>query len=489
MFNRIAALVTRHRRLIVVLAIIAFAVSGGLGGGVAAKLSTGGFDATDSPSFRAQSLLTEKFGTGSPNVILLITARSATVDDPAVAAAASELAGRLQTEQFEGLTMAEVISYWSLPPGNPLASTDHTKGLILARFPDDDATLVDFSATLKDRYLTDAASPITVQIGGDGPLFDEVNLTVEKDLLRAELIAIPITLFLLLFIFRGVVAALLPLMVGGLSVVGTFLVLLVVNSFTPVSVFALNLTTAMGLGLAIDYSLFIVSRYREELMRYEPHTAVRRTVLTAGRTVVFSAGTVAASLLALLVFDLAFLRSFAYAGVAVSLLAGLYAVVVLPAVLAMLGRRVDAWPVGRRRRATADPTTGPWHRLAVFVMHRPIPIVAGVLRQMPKKRTKEMMIAAMAPIDLGAPGPDAKFGRGLAQAPKTCTPPALPSAPSPNPWTPDVVAERRHPLELPPMPEATLQPARSTGPPPVPQALGFGPAVSLATAAIASRRR
>ena len=159
MFNRIAALVTRHRRLIVVLAIIAFAVSGGLGGGVAAKLSTGGFDATDSPSFRAQTLLTEKFGTGSPNVILLITARSATVDDPAVAAAASELAGRLQTEQFEGLTMAEVISYWSLPPGNPLASTDHTKGLILARFPDDDATLVDFSATLKDRYLTDAAGP------------------------------------------------------------------------------------------------------------------------------------------------------------------------------------------------------------------------------------------------------------------------------------------------------------------------------------------
>ncbi len=379
MFSRIATLVTRRRRLIVVLAIIAFALSGGLGGGVAAKLSTGGFDATDSPSFRARSLLADEFGTGSPNVILLVTARSGTVDDPAVAAAATELAGRLHAEQFEGLSMAEVISYWSLPPGNPLASTDHTKGLILARFPDDDAKLVDFSATLKDRYVTDSTSPIAVQIGGNGPLFDEVNVTVEKDLLRAELIAIPITLILLLFIFRGVVAALLPLMVGGLSVVGTFLVLLVVNSFTPVSVFALNLTTAMGLGLAIDYSLFIVSRYREELVHYEPHTAIRRTVLTAGRTVVFSAGTVAASLLALLVFDLAFLRSFAYAGVAVSLLAGLYAVVVLPAVLAMLGRRVDAWPVGRRRRAAADPTTGIWHRLAVFVMRRPVPIVAGVL--------------------------------------------------------------------------------------------------------------
>ena len=379
MFKRIAQLVTRHRRIVVAMAIIAFAVSGGLGGGVAAKLSTGGFDATDSPSFRAQQYLTDEFGTGTPNVILLVTARSGDINDPAVAKAAGALASRLGAEQFEGLKMAEVVSYWSLPPGNPLGSTDHSKGLILARFPDDDAKLVDFSATLDDRYLAGAGSPITVQIGGTGPLFDEVNVTVENDLLRAELIAIPITLILLLFIFRGVVAALLPLMVGALSVVGTFLVLLIVNSFTPVSVFALNLTTAMGLGLAIDYSLFMVSRYREELADHDPHTAVRRTVATAGRTVVFSAGTVAASLLALLVFDLAFLRSFAYAGVAVSLLAGLYAVIVLPAVLAMLGRRVDALPVGRRRRATADPSTGIWHRLAVFVMRRPVPIVAGVL--------------------------------------------------------------------------------------------------------------
>jgi RND superfamily putative drug exporter len=161
-------------------------------------------------------------------------------------------------------------------------------------------------------------------------------------------------------------------------VVGTFLVLLVVNQFTEVSVFALNMTTAMGLGLAIDYSLFIVSRYREELRAgHEPPEAVRRTVRTAGKTVLFSALTVAASLSALLVFDIAFLRSFAYAGLAVSTLAGLYAIVVLPAILAALGHRINALTLWKRSIAPAEE--GFWHRMAVVVMRRPIPITAVVL--------------------------------------------------------------------------------------------------------------
>ncbi len=384
MFDAIARLATRHRRLVLIGAVLFFVVSGALGGGVAARLSSGGFDASDSPSFRARAVLDQQFGAGTPNVILLVGARQATVDDPAVAAAGRDLARRLAGERAGTDSVASVTSYWDLPAGNPLASSDHRQALILARFTNDDAALVDLSKRLVDEYTIGAAaagSSVTVALGGNGPLFAEVNRTVERDLLRAELIAIPITLILLLFIFRGVVAALLPLAVGALAVVGTFLVLLVVNSFTPVSVFALNLTTAMGLGLAIDYSLFIVSRYREELAGHDPLTAVRRTVQTAGRTVAFSAGTVAASLLALLVFQLGFLRSFAYAGVAVSVLCGLFAVVVLPALLAVLGRRVDALPIGRRRRAAAvvAPGTGVWHRVAVFVMRRPVPVITGVL--------------------------------------------------------------------------------------------------------------
>src|SRR5690606_21354185 len=147
---------------------------------------------------------------------------------------------------------------WDLVPGNPLASADGDKAMIVARFPgDDDNRLVELAGNVTDRYTRDdPSSPVTVEVGGLGPMYSEVSHTVERDLLRAEMIAVPITLLLLLFIFRGVVAAALPLAVGALSVVGGLLVLLVVNSFTEVSVFALNLTTAMGLGLAIDYSLF-----------------------------------------------------------------------------------------------------------------------------------------------------------------------------------------------------------------------------------------
>src|SRR3546814_327463 len=147
---------------------------------------------------------------------------------------------------------------------------------------------------------------------------------------------------------------------------------------TEVSIFSLNLTTSMGLGLAIDYSLFVVSRYREELRAgHEPNVAVQRTVRTAGRTVAFSAVTVAASLCALLVFPLAFLRSFAYAGVVVAFLAGAFSVVVLPAILAVLGRRVDALTIFRRSTTATDE--GFWHRMALFVMRRPVIVATAAI--------------------------------------------------------------------------------------------------------------
>lgn len=383
MLDRIADLTINRRRWVLVAALVAFVVSGALGGSVASKLSSGGFDDPSAESSRVEAVLADRFDTGTPNVMLLVTARDGDVDDPEVAGAGRALAAELADETFDGATMTEVISYWDLVPGNPLASSEGDKALIVSRFPgDDDNRLVKFAADVVERYgVDDPDSPVTVEVGGIGPMYAEVNHTVEQDLLRAEMIAIPITMILLLFIFRGVVAASLPLAVGALSVVGTFLVLLVINSFTEVSVFALNLTTAMGLGLAIDYSLFMVSRFREELQHHEPDDAVRRTVATAGRTVLFSALTVAIALSALLVFNISFLRSFAYAGLAVSALAGLYAVVVLPAILGGLGHRVDALPVGRRRAAPAEGevSNGFWHRMATFVMRRPWPIMIVVI--------------------------------------------------------------------------------------------------------------
>lgn len=379
MLARLAGVAVRRRRRVLVLALLAFVLSGAIGGGVADQLSSGGFDDPDAESTLAEEVLLDEFGTGTPNVMLLVEARGGDVNDPAVADAGRALATELAAEEFDGLPMAEVLSYWSLPPGNPLASDGGDLALVLARFPGNDNQLVEASADWIDDYTRDdPASPITVRVGGFGPVFAEVNETIEADLVRAESIALPVTLVLMLLVFGSVVAALLPLAIGALSVVGTFVVLLVVNQFTEVSVFALNLTTAMGLGLAIDYSLFIVSRYREELRAgYEPPEAVRRTVRTAGKTVLFSALTVAASLCALLVFDIAFLRSFAYAGLAVSALAGLYAIVVLPAMLAALGHRIDSLTLWRRSTRPADE--GFWHRAAILVMRRPVPITAVVL--------------------------------------------------------------------------------------------------------------
>jgi RND superfamily putative drug exporter len=380
MLHRLAAVSIRRHRLVLVLALAAFAVSGAVGGGVASQLSSGGFEDPDAESTRVEQVLGEEFQTGSPNIVLLVDAEGASVDDGAVAEAGRALAAELRAETFDGVAMTEVISYWDLPAGNPLASEEGDKALVVARFDDDDDVLVEFSAEVRERYERDAGggSPITVRAGGFGPLFAEVNETIEADLVRAEAIAVPITLVLLILVFGSVVAALLPLAIGMLSVVGTFVVLLVVNQFTEVSVFALNLTTAMGLGLAIDYSLFIVSRYREELHAGQTvEAAVSRTVRSAGKTVLFSAGTVAASLCALLVFDIAFLRSFAYAGLAVSALAGFYAVVVLPAMLAALGPRVDTWTVWKR--STRPSSEGFWHRMATTVMKRPVPITAAVL--------------------------------------------------------------------------------------------------------------
>jgi RND superfamily putative drug exporter len=379
MLARLAGFTVRRRRLVLPLALVAFVVSGAVGGGVADQLSSGGFEDPDAESTVVEGLLTEEFGAGTPNVVVLVEARAGNVDDPVVADEARAVASELAAESFEGVGMTQVLSYWDLPPGNPLRSDDGEKALILARYAGDDSQLVHLSADIIDEYTTDdPASPIATRVGGFGPLFAEVNETIEADLLRAETIAIPITLVLLLLVFGSVVSALLPLAIGALSVVGTFVVLLVVNQFTEVSVFALNLTTAMGLGLAIDYSLFIISRYREELQRgFEPRDAVSRTVQTAGKTVLFSAGTVAASLCALLVFDVAFLRSFAYAGLAVSLLCGVYAVVVLPAMLAALGRRVDALTLWKRSTTPSDD--GFWRRNAQRVMRRPIPIATGVV--------------------------------------------------------------------------------------------------------------
>ncbi len=372
MLERLGHLLVRRRRFVLLLSALTFVVAGALGGGVAEHLSSGGFDNEDAESFQAEQVLIDTFGAGTPNVVLVVTADSGDVNDPSVVAAGMALTEELAAEQ----DVVDVASYWSLQNAPPLASDEGDRALVLARIDLDDDAIDERIEDLAPRYQRDSDG-LDVQVTGFAEAFREVGTTIEEDLVRAETIALPITLLLLVLVFGSVVSASLPLMVGALSVVGTFLVLRVLASLTEVSIFSLNLTTAMGLGLAIDYSLFVVSRFREELRAgRSSEDAVVRTVRTAGRTVIGSAATVAASLCALLVFPLAFLRSFAYAGVAVAFLAGLFSVVTLPAVLAALGPRVDKLTVFRRSTTTSDH--GFWAAMARRVMRQPVRFVVGV---------------------------------------------------------------------------------------------------------------
>jgi len=215
-----------------------------------------------------------------------------------------------------------------------------------------------------------------VKLGGGALAGDAVGEQVGEDIGRAELLAFPIIFALSLLFFRGFVAALLPLFVGVLTIFGTFLVLRFVNEVLPLSIFALNLVIALGLGLAIDYSLFIVSRYREEIARSGPGPeALRRTLATAGRTVLFSTLTVAAALAALMVFPQQFLYSMGLGGMVVALIAAAVSLVALPALLALLGPRIDSLAPKRLRgaseRVARGERAGGWYRLSRAVMRRP----------------------------------------------------------------------------------------------------------------------
>ncbi|WP_030685211.1 MMPL family transporter [Streptomyces globisporus] len=375
-------LVTARPRLTLLVALVLTALAVLAGGGVADRMGSGGWEDPAAESTYATKALERQFPGSQPNVLLLVdaggarTEGGAAVDAPAVAAEARKLAERLDAEPgVEG-----VGSYWST--GSPaLRSEDGRQAVIAARIPGEEKD----AAAVLDRIAPayrGTHGPVEVSLGGGLAVRHEMQTVIQEDLLRAELIALPVTLVLLVMVFGSAVAALLPLGVGIVAILGTNAVLRGITEFTDVSVFAQNLTTALGLGLAIDYALFVVRRYREELAAgADTYTAVRTTLRTAGRTVLFSALTVAVSLAAMLVFPQYFLRSFAYAGIAVVLLAAAAALTLLPAALVLLGDRVNAldlWRLLRRGRAPKEAGEGAgWGRAAALVMRR-APVFAVV---------------------------------------------------------------------------------------------------------------
>jgi RND superfamily putative drug exporter len=378
-FTRLGRTIVAARKRMLVLSVIGLVVAIVLGVGVFDRLKTSGFEQDGAESVRAVEALEERFGTGDPSVVFLLTATdSMSVDDPEVVSEGESFTAALAARS----DIDDVVSYWSRGSVAQLRSVDGDRALVMARIPGNEDDNADWSAVLSDLQdfaeEADGEGAFEVTISGRAEIFDRVGETIEKDLAKAEAIAIPITALLLFGVFGGLVAAMLPLGVGVMAIFGAFFVLFVVTGFTDVSLFSLNLVTAMSLGLAVDYSLFIVSRFREELgAGRDVDAAVIRTVETAGRTVAFSALTVAVSLAALLVFPLYFLRSFAYAGVGVLLVAMVASVVTLPALLATIGTGIDRWQLWERH----EPKMGEgfWYRTAVRVMRRPLLVAVSII--------------------------------------------------------------------------------------------------------------
>ena len=352
-------------------AAVLFVAAGALGGGVASHLAPYGADDPATESVKAGDRL-EADGYRQASVIVLVQNVSPT--SPAGERRIRELEGELRADR----DIASVASYLETQSPDFLSRRGDATYLAVALKPTDDKEQQDAAK----RIAASLEGRAGVSVGGIALAQEQVNKQVEKDLRTAEFLAFPLLFLLSLLFFRSGVAALLPLLNGGLAIVGTFLLLRLANEFVSVSIFALNLTTGLGLGLAIDYSLFIVSRYREEIAKTGPGIdAMRRTLNTAGRTVLFSSITVAVALASLLVFPQRFLYSMGLGGSMVALLASVIALTVLPAVLALLGNRVNVLaPAFLQRRAERDARhaqEGFWYRLSRFVMRRPIGVATA----------------------------------------------------------------------------------------------------------------
>jgi RND superfamily putative drug exporter len=358
-------LVTRRPWRVLVTSALVLLASFATAASTVGSLSLNRYEAPGSESAAARSLLAEQFGTGSPNVALLVTPASGTVDDAPVVALGEDL-----TDAVAGFPgVGDTWSYWSPAGPETLASADRGQALVLAWVPGDadhvrGEVLPALQADVVDRF---GGADVEVTLGGGDEIFRIVAGQARTDFLRAELIVVPLVLLLLWLVYRRFTPALATLAVGLFAAAGSLALLRLVVTFTDVSTFAANVSLVMGIGLGVDYSLFMIYRYREEIAAGHDSTqAVRRTVAGAGRTVLFSGLTVAAALAVLFVFPFPFLSSFAYAGIAVVLCAVLGATVALPAMLRLAGPRM------LRPAKVSRIEDGFWFRVSSTVMRRPV---------------------------------------------------------------------------------------------------------------------
>ncbi len=370
--SRVAKLVTTYPKIVLFVFVGLVALSGIWGFQVFGSLKGGGYDNPNSDSAEVVELLEQEFDVEANELIVL-------VDLPVEADAVSP-AGPVMFPLVQGLTdeiaavegVDAALNYYMLGSPTNLKSQDGRLIFILVNLADD----IDQSpvvAEIVDTY-SGGYQGAEIHVSGAGAVTKAINEQIESDIIRAEIVAVPIVLVLLIFVFGSLVAAGLPILVGGLAIVGSFFIVWGISQLTDVSIFALNLITGLGLGLGIDYSLLVVNRFREERAAGNSvSAAVSGTVASAGKTVFFSGLTVAVVLFSMSFFPQYFLRSFAIAGVAVVTLAVIGATLALPAQLQILGDRINSLRVFRRHLEQNDE--GFWKKIARFTMNRPLLIL------------------------------------------------------------------------------------------------------------------
>ena len=387
-FERWGRTAYRRRRLILLVALLAAVLGGVWGTGIFATVQTaGGFDAPNSQSQHEANLATQTFGRDAGDVVVLYSSRTLTTAAPAFRTAVTHALAALPHSRVDSYA-----TYWSTrSPRFVSASGRQTYAVIELAGSSDTARQSNYDAIKTDLGASGlgasglSAAGLHSQVGGVVPTNETIDKQTTANITRAEGLSFPVLLILLLVIFGGLVAASLPLTIGALAILGSFTALRLLTLVTGVSVFSLNITTILGLGLGIDYGLFLVTRFREELHRRDSvEDAVARTVATAGRTVLVSGVTVAIVLASLMLFPETILRSIGYGGVATVLVDMLAALTVLPALLAVLGPKVNSLRIRRSvQRPPAAEDSGGWYRLAHSVMRRPllyaVPIVVLLL--------------------------------------------------------------------------------------------------------------
>ncbi len=371
MFEKLGHSIARRSKAIFLLAITAVLVFGTLGTQVFSRFDTGGYSDPNSDSAKVFEYLEDTFDVKDPAVVIALESSAGSVDAQATVAAATALENQLRAEP----SAENVISYWSAGRNPAFKSTDGTAAYMFIYLKSEDFTEIDsLGGYYQDKYegkYQDQA----IRVSGGAVFANAINGRIQDDLKLSEAISIPITFILLVLVFGALVASAMPLIIGVTAILGTFFGLYLLTLITDVSIFALNLTTGLGLGLGIDYALLIVNRFREELRRgISREDAIVNTMRSAGKTVFYSGLTVVLTLISLTFFPMNFLKSMGYAGAIVVSLAVVGALIPLPALLMMLGEKVNKGVV--RKSGLNPKEDGGWARLSRFVMRRPVPVVA-----------------------------------------------------------------------------------------------------------------